>query len=111
MIRISSGGRSLKTRIDENTSKPPKHRPTECYCYILECSDGTYYTGSTFDPEQRIKLHNAGRGSRYTRSRLPVRLVYLEFLADRGGALKREVQIKKLSRRDKQELIHQIENN
>ena len=49
-----------------------------CYCYIVECSDGTYYTGWTTDPERRIKQHNKGVGAKYTSTRRPVKLVYLE---------------------------------
>ena len=67
------------------------------YCYILECSDGTYYTGWSTDPERRLREHNSGRGARYTRSRRPVRLVYLEELPDKSAALKRERAIKALS--------------
>ncbi|MGC8856241.1 MAG: GIY-YIG nuclease family protein [Anaerolineae bacterium] len=78
-----------------------------CYCYILECADGTYYTGWTTDPQRRLQAHNAGRGARYTRSRRPVRLVYLEPFADRSSAMKRERAIKALSRHDKEQLICQ----
>jgi len=76
-----------------------------CYCYIVECSDGTYYTGWTIDPERRVKVHNAGRGARYTRMRLPVKLVYLESLPDRASAMKREKAIKALTRAGKKKLI------
>jgi putative endonuclease len=76
-----------------------------CYCYIVECADGTYYTGWTTDPQRRVQAHNAGRGARYTRSRRPVRLVYLESCADRSSAMKRERAIKALSRNDKEKLI------
>ena len=76
-----------------------------CYCYIIECADGTYYTGWTTDPERRLKTHNAGRGARYTRTRLPVRLVYVEPQPDRTTAMKRERAIKTLSREKKQKLI------
>lgn len=76
-----------------------------CYCYILECADGTYYTGWTTDPDRRVKTHNAGRGARYTRARLPVKLVYLEEQADRKSALKREIQIKQMNRARKTKLI------
>jgi len=58
------------------------------YCYILECSDGTYYTGWSADPERRLREHNCGKGARYTRSRRPVRLVYVEELPDKSSALK-----------------------
>jgi len=75
------------------------------YCYILECADGTFYTGWTTDPERRLKQHNNGSGSRYTRSRLPVNLVYLEPQPDRATAMKRERAIKHLSRDRKKKLI------
>ena len=75
------------------------------YCYILECVDGTYYTGWTTDPERRLKQHNKGTGSRYTRSRLPVKMVYLEPQPDRSAAMKRERAIKHLSRERKKKLI------
>jgi len=77
------------------------------YCYILECTDGTFYTGWTTDPERRLKQHNKGIGARYTRSRLPVKMVYLEPQPDRTTAMKRERAIKRLSRQKKNELIHQ----
>ena len=48
---------------------------TRCFCYIVECADGTYYTGWAVDPEKRVKVHNAGRGAKYTKMRLPVKLV------------------------------------
>ena len=70
----------------------------ECYCYIVECADGTFYTGWTTDLEKRVATHNAGRGSRYTRLRRPVKLVYFESLPDRSQAMRREIQIKRLSR-------------
>jgi putative endonuclease len=75
------------------------------YCYLLECSDGTYYTGWTTDPERRLRQHNAGRGARYTRSRLPVRMVHVEELPDRASAMKRERAVKRLTRAAKQALI------
>lgn len=75
------------------------------YVYILECSDGSFYTGYTNDIEKRIKRHNQSAASRYTRSRLPVNLVKkLEFLT-RKEAMKREAQIKKLSRKEKLRII------
>ena len=76
-----------------------------CYCYIVECSDGTFYTGWTTDPERRVKTHNAGRGARYTRTRRPVKLVYLEPQPDKVSALKRERAIKAMTRQKKQNLI------
>jgi putative endonuclease len=75
------------------------------YCYILECADGTYYTGWSTDPARRLAQHNAGRGARYTRSRLPVDLVYIEEQPDRLSALRREIAIKRLSRAKKSALV------
>ncbi|MGZ9225715.1 MAG: GIY-YIG nuclease family protein, partial [Anaerolineales bacterium] len=69
-----------------------------CYCYIVECSDGTYYTGWAVNPEKRVAVHNRGRGARYTRTRRPVKLVYIEELPDRTSAIKREIAIKKMER-------------
>lgn len=77
------------------------------YCYVLECADGTYYTGWTTDPERRLTQHNNGNGARYTRSRLPVKIVYLESLPDRPAAMRREWEIRQLPREKKQKLIKQ----
>ncbi len=76
-----------------------------CYCYIVECSDGTLYTGWTTDPERRVKTHNAGRGAKYTRTRRPVHLVYVEEQPDRTTAMKRERAIKALPREKKMKLF------
>jgi putative endonuclease len=75
-----------------------------CYCYILECADGTYYTGWTTDPRRREHQHNLGRGARYTRTRRPVRLVYLEEQPDRPAAMRRERRLKMLSHAQKRAL-------
>jgi putative endonuclease len=75
------------------------------YCYILECADGTYYTGWTSDPERRLRQHNGRQGSRYTRVRRPVRLVYLEEQPDRSGAMQRETRIKQMNRQSKEKLV------
>ncbi len=76
-----------------------------CYCYILECADGTYYTGWTTDPDRRVKQHNKGIGAKYTSMRLPVKLVYLEPQVNRTDAMKREIAIKKMKRVQKNKLI------
>ncbi|HNA89478.1 MAG TPA: GIY-YIG nuclease family protein [Anaerolineales bacterium] len=76
-----------------------------CFCYILECSDGTFYTGWTTDPERRVAQHNRGVGARYTKTRRPVKLVYLEEQSDKITALKRERAIKALPRKKKMELF------
>lgn len=78
---------------------------TSCFCYIVECADGTFYTGWTVDPEKRVKAHNAGRGAKYTRTRRPVRLVYVEPQPDRKTAMKREIQIKRLGHDGKRKLL------
>ncbi len=75
------------------------------YCYILECADGSFYTGWSTDPKRRLNQHNHGSGSRYTRSHRPVRLVYVEECADRSAAMKRERAIKALPRVRKKRLI------
>ncbi len=75
------------------------------YVYILICADGTYYTGYTTDLVRRLQKHNSGQGSKYTRSRLPVELVYYEVLPDKSSSLQREMAIKKLSRREKIMLV------
>ena len=75
------------------------------YCYILECADGTFYTGWSTDPEKRTRRHNSGQGARYTRMRRPVRLVYVETLSDRSSAMKREHAIKHMDRAAKERLI------
>ena len=71
------------------------------HLYILRCGDKTLYTGIAVDIRRRLAEHRAGRGSKYVRSRLPVRLVYQEKLGSRSSALKREAQIKRLTRRTK----------
>lgn len=76
-----------------------------CFCYIVVCADGTYYTGWSTDPLRREREHNRGRGARYTRSRRPVRLVYVESVPNRSVALRREREIKSLPRHRKQALI------
>lgn len=75
------------------------------YVYILQCCDGTFYTGSTSDLSKRLNMHNSGRGAKYTRGRRPVRLAYAEPALDRSSALRREAQIKRLSRAEKIALI------
>lgn len=77
----------------------------ECYCYILECADGTYYTGWSTDPNRRMDQHNKGKGARYTKTRRPVKLVYVEPQPDKISALKRERAIKALTRKQKMKLF------
>ncbi len=79
------------------------------YVYILQCSDNSYYTGWTTNLEHRLKAHNNKKGAKYTRSRLPVRLVYYEEFASKQEAMKREYAIKKLSRTQKEKIIAQTD--
>lgn len=78
------------------------------YVYILECSDSSLYTGITNNLEKRLKKHNSGKGAKYTRSRLPVKLLAFEPAIDRSAALKREIEIKKLTREEKLEIINKV---
>ncbi|MHA2248947.1 MAG: GIY-YIG nuclease family protein [Candidatus Kariarchaeaceae archaeon] len=73
--------------------------------YILKLSDGSMYTGYTKDLNNRIKLHAAGRGSKYVKSRLPLQLIFSEDYSNRSEAMRREIQIKKFSRSKKLNLI------
>lgn len=76
------------------------------FVYIVECADGSLYTGWAVDVERRLAEHNSGRGAAYTRSRLPVRLLYQEQASDRSSALKREREIKNWRRPRKFTLIN-----
>lgn len=80
---------------------------SQAFTYIVECADGSLYTGWTTNLEQRVAVHNAGKGARYTRSRLPVKLVWWEELQGKIEAQSREARIKLLSRREKLILIKQ----
>lgn len=75
------------------------------FVYIVRCADGSLYTGYALDPASREQVHNLGRGARYTAGRRPVRLVYSESFDTIGDALRRERQLKKLSRAKKDALI------
>ena len=74
--------------------------------YIVKCSDKTFYTGITNNIKLRLETHNLGKGAKYTKSRLPVILVYLERVDDKSNALRREIEIKKLNRSQKINLIN-----
>ena len=75
------------------------------FVYILCCRDNTFYTGYTDDLLKRLKAHNSGKGAKYTKSRLPVKIVYYEDKLSKSEAMKREWAIKKLSRKEKEKLI------
>jgi putative endonuclease len=80
------------------------------YVYLLRCGDGSLYTGYTDDVERRLAVHQSGKGAKYTRSRLPVELVYSEELPDKSAALRREAAIKKLPREKKLALMESGRN-
>ena len=71
---------------------------------MVRCADGTLYTGYARDPEKRAKAHNTGRGAKYTATRRPIALVYSEECESRSAALKREYELKGLTRRQKEQL-------
>jgi pyrroline-5-carboxylate reductase len=73
--------------------------------YMVRCADGTLYTGIARDAAHRTEVHNRGKGAKYTRSRLPVELVYREEQPDKSAALRREIQIKALTRKEKLGLV------
>lgn len=83
----------------------------KAYVYIVKCNDNTLYTGWTSNIDERIRVHNAGTGAKYTRGRLPVTLVYWEALATRSEALSREAAIKKMSRTEKLKMIKHYESH
>jgi putative endonuclease len=75
------------------------------FCYLLECSDSSFYCGWTINLDKRTGCHNRGKGARYTRSRLPVKLVYYEEFSDRSSAMRRERKIQRFTHLKKQNLI------
>ncbi len=81
------------------------------YAYILRCADGSYYCGSTNDPEKRLEAHNAGKGAKYTRGRGPCSIVYLEEFPSKSEAMSREWHLKKLSHSGRESLVKGAEKN
>ena len=77
------------------------------YTYILRCKDGSLYTGWTNDLEKRIACHNAGKGAKYTKARIPVELAYYESFQSKEEAMRREWEIKRLTRKEKLALIEE----
>ena len=75
------------------------------YVYVLRCGDGSLYTGWTNDLEQRLAAHQSGKGAKYTRGRLPIEMVYFEEMPNKSAALKRENELKKLKKAEKELLI------
>ena len=75
------------------------------YVYVIRCGDGSLYTGWTNDLKQRLAAHQSGKGAKYTRGRLPIEMVYFEEMPDKSAALKRENELKKLKKAEKELLI------
>jgi putative endonuclease len=96
---------SIEDRFDKLSIRGNLSRNGKWIVYIIQCSDKTLYTGTTSDIERRVKEHNTKKGSKYTRTRLPVRLVYTETYNKRSEALKREIQVKAWTRAKKIALI------
>ena len=100
--------RLLRNGTDEDKTKAQDaENIKKNYVYIVRCADDSLYTGWTTDVEKRIQAHNSGKGAKYTRSRGPVTLVYHEELPTKEDALKREAQIKKMSREKKLKLVEE----
>ncbi|WP_440006910.1 GIY-YIG nuclease family protein [Halomicrococcus sp. SG-WS-1] len=78
---------------------------TDHWVYVVQCSDGSFYTGYTTDVERRVAEHDAGEGAKYTRGRTPVELVHAERFETRSAAMSREYEIKQLRRREKERLV------
>ncbi len=89
--------------IMEKTAKKTK----KAYMYVVECADGTLYTGYTTDVDKRIKTHNSGKGAKYTRSRLPVKLIYQESFDSKEAAMSAEAYFKQKTRQQKLEYIEE----
>jgi len=77
------------------------HSPVTHYVYVVECADGSLYTGYTTDIERRVREHDAGEGAKYTRGRAPVELVHVESFESRSAAMSREYELKQLRRDEK----------
>jgi putative endonuclease len=80
--------------------------PLRHYVYVLRCDDGSFYTGYTTEPQRRLRQHNSGKASKYTRGRLPVVLAYLESLPSKSSALRREFAVKGMTKNEKLLLCH-----
>ncbi|MBN67898.1 MAG: hypothetical protein CME32_01280 [Gimesia sp.] len=100
--------KKLETAESDQREDNKTENTTKWFVYILRCVDDSLYTGITTDLIRRCEQHNADTASRYTRSRLPVTMVYHEIQATRSLALKRELEIKAMSRKVKEELIKTV---
>lgn len=77
------------------------------YFYVLECRDGSYYGGYTVDPDRRLSEHNSGKASKYTRTRTPVSMIYVEEFGGKSEAMKAEYAFKQLTRTQKEQFLHE----
>ena len=111
-IRYSTRRHTVRTARDSPVATPSAPRPEARryngvvhFVYIVRCRDGSLYTGYARDPHQRERVHNSGRGARYTSGRLPVTLAYSEPFDSKSEALRRECEVKRWSRTKKEALI------
>ncbi len=98
-------GQKIAKGNEASRSKKSSDDQGSCWTYIVECRDGSLYTGWTTDLYNRIEKHNKGQGAKYTKSRRPVRLVYTKEHKTKREAIKQETFIKKMTRKQKFELI------
>lgn len=103
--RVSKTGRCIWLCVFYKSKSETKY-----YTYLLQCSDNSLYCGYTNNIDKRVKIHNDGKGAKYTKNRLPVELVYYEEFKTKSEAMRRECEIKKLSKNKKMELIKRINN-
>lgn len=85
--------------------KPEKQENKKHYAYMVRCNDNSIYSGYTTDVYKREKVHNTGKGAKYTRTRLPVKLVYFEEFDNKTDAMKREYEFKQYTHKEKEEII------
>jgi len=97
--------KKMVKKMQEAEKRFPAEAQQPWFLYILRCRNNTFYTGVTKDLERRLKMHNDGKASRYTRARRPVKMIYQELCGTRVQALVRECQVKELSRKEKEKLI------
>ncbi len=97
--------RMVKRMLEKELASGSEESEESWLLYVLECQDGTYYTGITKDLERRIVQHNRGTASRYTRTRRPVKVIYSESCGSHPSALVRECAVKALSREEKEKLV------
>jgi putative endonuclease len=101
----------IDSTLDQTQAEKTQGSVKPAYIYMLRCADDTFYIGWTFDPETRLATHNAAKGAKYTRARLPVTLVYTEQLPNESAARKREVALKRLTRAQKLKLLTATANS